>query len=61
VGAGIAQAAVEAFGSQKMREIIATWREASEAEDRMKGFYKAFVEQARREVGPGRPALPADP
>jgi hypothetical protein len=52
---------VEAFGSQKMREIIAAWREASEAEDRMRGFYEAFVGQARKEIGPDRPALPPEP
>ena len=56
-----ATTAVEAFGSQKMREIIAIWREASDAEDRMKGFYKAFVEQARKEIGPDRPSIPPDP
>jgi hypothetical protein len=55
--------AVEAFGSQKMRGIIATWREAADtdAEDRMRGFYKAFVEQARREIGSDRPSPPSDP
>ena len=55
--------AVEAFGSQKMREIIATWRKAADtdAEDRMRGFYEVFVEQARKEIGPDRPSLPSDP
>jgi hypothetical protein len=55
--------AVEAFGSQRMREIIATWQEAAsaEGEDRVRGFYKAFVEQARREIGPERPLQAPDP
>jgi hypothetical protein len=55
--------AVEAFGSQRMREIIATWREAADTDagDRMRGFYRAFVEQARKEIGPDRPSLPSDP
>jgi hypothetical protein len=46
-----------------LREIISTWREAADAdaEDRMRGFYKAFVEQARKEIGPDRPSLPSDP
>jgi hypothetical protein len=55
--------AVEAFGSQRMREIIATWREAdsAEGEDRMIGFYKDFVQQARTEIGPERRVQPPDP
>jgi hypothetical protein len=43
---------------EKLREIIATWREASDTEDRMSGFYQAFVEQARKELGPDQPSLP---
>jgi hypothetical protein len=58
-----ATTAVEAFGSQTMREIIATWREAADAEGeaRMRGFYEALVEQARKEIGPDRPSPPPDP
>jgi hypothetical protein len=46
--------AVEAFGSEEMRRIIAALREDEfgTPEDRMRAFYDRFVEQARREVGP---------
>ncbi len=48
--------AVEAFGSEEMRKIVSRWREAEMAtnEERMRGFYDEFLEQARREIGPER-------
>jgi hypothetical protein len=48
--------AVEAFGSERMRQIISAWREAEMGsfEERMSGFYNDFLEQARREIGPGQ-------
>jgi hypothetical protein len=49
-----AVSAVEAFGSEEMRRIIAALQEdeVGTPEDRMRAFDDRFVEQARREVGP---------